>query len=267
MEDVMKRKMLPVYSMMIAIFLAIILFPPLALEAAAAAKDYWCKYDSGYYELKYDNVSDITNNISDNPGSYSGKCELTVSDQSSEAQGTKLALCHYVSSGVWYQIYEEYTGYARAFWCEKNGSDYTTKIEKSWKIAEKIAAKPGSYTGICTGDTDVVVYCRYKDYKWDTKADTSSNVTSDLSTYSGSHRGGCVYHEWHMGSWGNDYWGHCTKTLGASDLDADGKPVSPYKSYMPDAPSARTTGEKKLGAGSGSGQQNKVRSKARVGSQ
>jgi hypothetical protein len=228
-----------------------ILLPPLALDAAAA-KDYWCKYDSGYYELKYDNVGDIPGNISDNPGSYSGKCELTVSDQSSEAQGSKLALCHYVSSGVWYQIYEKYTGYARAFWCEKNGSNYTTKIEKSWNIAEKIASKPGSYTGVCTGDTDTTVYCRYKDSKWDTKADTSSAATSDLSTYPGSHRGGCSYHEWHMDSWGNDYWGHCTKS--APDIDSGtGQPKSPFDAYIAPAPTNRSAGEKRLGLGIGAG--------------
>ncbi len=215
---------------------------------AANAKAYWCKHTSGYYELKYESDAsdevDARNADQGNTLSYLGTCEIDTADQSTETS-TTFAICHEVSTGNYTQVFEEYTGYAKSFYC-KEGND--TKLEDIYDVADKIAEDADSYAGVCTGDTDTTVYCRYKDSLWTTKYDTASNAAQDIEDYPGSHYGGCTYHEWHMDSFGNDYWGYCTSDLDSADLDSD-----PYKSYSPDAPNARTAGEKKLGVGTGSG--------------
>ena len=232
------------------------------VEAGGGSKDYYCEFKDGYYETKYEKTSKIPDEIEDNPGSYTGKCELTVADQSSEAQGTRLALCHYVNSTTWYQIYVDFTGYRETFWCEKKGATYETKLDERSEIAEEIADDPGSYTGACTGETAPTVYCRYKDNEWETKdEDTYAQAVSKVNQYPGSHLGGCTYHEWHMDSWGNDYWGHCTQ--GAPVLG--GGVGTPYDSYIAPAPSTLSAGEKKLGPGIGAGPVGKRGYKPRTG--
>lgn len=257
----MKGYGLSVYKIAVSIFVIIFLSSLAINTITAATKDYWCKYKDDMYELKYDKVSDIQDKIDDNPGSYWGMCDIyndlgeyLTGDQNTDGdyaqENEEIAFCHYdESDGTWHQVYEDYTGYLKAFWCEDQGDGtWKTKLEKKSKIEAKVTADIldglSSDYGPCDAadDPKSMVWCEYKGNKWSTKNDTPSNVETKLDQNPGSHRGGCTYHEWHT----NDYWGHCSDTSIADSTIAPEPPPESLKEKRegPGVGNGHTTGKR-----------------------
>ena len=225
----------------IAIFLcfAITLFSPLVENTIVAADAYWCKYKDEMYEQKYGNENKIAKKISKNPGSYTGMCDIyndlgaylggdQTGDGNYAQESDEIAICHYDEvAETWHQVYQDYDGYRKGFYCKLKRGKYQNILEIRSKIDQAVLDNPGSHTGLCTPD-DVplkndppksMVWCKYDERTgtWQTNNDTPADVVTELVDFPGSHRGGCTYHEWHT----NDYWGHCSDSTVAPAPPSD----------------------------------------------
>lgn len=151
------------------------------------------------------------------------------------AAGETLAFCHCAADLTPTQLNVLENGIeGDDFWCRKQGNNFQTRFDAIVDIPGLIAAKPGSYDGVCGGDDDMT-YCQFKNGAYNTKTTTAANLAARLAQWPGSHANGCHGHELDV----MDYYGICTVCTAVAST------------FVPPPPP--TPGEKREGIGTGTG--------------